>query len=72
MTMTFITILTFLFHLFICISVNYVNGWTCYDGTSHTACRCSVTTGGLGTCNCPTSVRHNKPCAKVNGVDSVS
>jgi hypothetical protein len=64
--------LVMLFHLFVCIHFNYVNGYPCKDGSAHGDCTCST-----GTCICSaTSVRQGQPCASysVSGVtaDSVS
>ncbi len=65
-----------LFHLIVCILINYVNGYNCFDGTTHSDCTCSTgTSGAIGTCICsPTSVRQGQLCAYdlVNAVDSVS
>jgi hypothetical protein len=65
-----------LFHVFVCIHINYVNGNDCFDGSSTTDCTCSTGMSGIiGTCICsPVSVRQGLPCAydSVNGVDSVS
>ncbi len=68
--------LVMLFHLFVRIHINYVNGYPCLDGSDSNACTCSTgNTGAIGTCFCnPTNVRQAKRCAYdlVNGVDSVS
>ncbi len=64
-----------LFHLLICIHINYVMG-ACKDGSNRDDCTCSTgNTGAIGTCICiPTNVRQGQPCAydTVNDVDSVS
>ncbi len=58
--------------LYISISADFVNGFSCFDKSSNTACSCSPLTG---TFNCGTSgsVRHGQPCAydTTNSVDSV-
>ncbi len=68
-----------LFHLFVCIHINYGGGYPCKDGSDSIDCSCSTgTTGAIGTCNCaaktPTNVRQGQICAYdlVNSVDSVS
>ncbi len=75
--MIFNSNLFIIFHSCICIHVNYVNGYDCFDGTTHSDCTCSTgTSGAIGTCICqsrlPANVRQGQPCAKDNGVDSVS
>ncbi len=66
-----------LFNLFVCIHINYVNGYPCKDGSDSDDCTCFTgTSGAIGTCNCsPTSVRQGQPCASYlvdgNAVDSV-
>ncbi len=62
--------------LYISISVDFVNGFSCFDGSSSdNDCECSTLTGAMGTCNCGTSgsVRHGQPCAYdlVKSIDSV-
>jgi hypothetical protein len=69
--------LVMLFHLFVCIHINYEAGYSCFDGSNSNDCTCSTgTSGAMGTCICSptTSVRQGQPCAydSVNGVDSVS
>jgi hypothetical protein len=68
--------LVMLFHLFICIHINYVNGYSCFDGSNSEDCECSTgTSGAIGTCICSeTSVRQGQPCAYdlVNAIDSAS
>ena len=66
-------------HLLICIHIYNVNGYNCFDGTTHSDCTCSTgTSGAIGTCNCapssPANVRQGQPCAydTANAVDSVS
>ncbi len=67
-----------LFHLFVCININY--GYPCFDGSNSNDCACSTVTqiGVIGTCNCaaktPANVRQGQLCAydSVNAVDSVS
>ncbi len=66
-------------HLFICIHIYIVNGYKCFDGSTHTECACSTgTSGAIGTCNCdprsPANVRQGQPCSydTANSVDSVS
>ncbi len=73
------TKLIILFHIFVCIHINYVNGYPCFDGSASFDCTCSTgTSGAIGTCNClaktPTNIRQGQPCAydTVNAVDSVS
>ncbi len=74
------TKLIILFHLFVCIHINYVNAiYPCKDGSASIDCTCSTAmSGAIGTCNCaaktPTNIRQGQPCAydAVNGVDSVS
>ncbi len=67
-----------LFNLFVCIHINYVNGYDCFDGSESEDCECSTgDSGAIGTCICSaTSVRHGQPCASysVSGetIDSVS
>ncbi len=64
-----------LFHVLICIHINYVMG-SCKDGSNKGDCTCLIgTSGAIGTCDCsPASVRQGQPCAydSVNLVDSVS
>jgi hypothetical protein len=69
--MFFLMRLVILFYLTISL-IEFVNGMNCFEAAAQDACKCSDLTGAIGTCNCPTSVRHNQPCAKFNGVDSVS
>ncbi len=66
-----------LFHLFVCIHINFVNGYKCFDGSDSDDCTCSTGAqiGVIGICICKkTSVRQGQPCAYdlVNAVDSVS
>ncbi len=70
--------LVMLFHLFMCIHINYGGGYPCWDGSKSIDCTCSTgTPGAIGTCNCatrsPANVRQGQPCAydSVNGADSV-
>ncbi len=73
--------LIILFHLFVCIHINYGSGYECSDDSYSNDCTCSTgTSGAIGTCNCaaktPTNVRQGQPCASYlvggNAVDSVS
>ncbi len=71
--------LVMLFHLFVCIHINYGGGYPCLDGSQNYDCSCSTgTSGTIGTCSCaaktPTNVRKGQPCAydSAKGVDSVS
>ncbi len=68
-----------LFNLIVCIHINCVNAYSCFDGSDSNDCSCSTgTSGAIGTCNCatktPTNVRQGQPCEydSVNKVDSVS
>jgi hypothetical protein len=70
--MFFLMRLVILFYLTISLT-EFVNGMNCFEAAAQNACKCSDQTGSIGTCTCTTtSVRHNQPCAKFNGVDSVS
>jgi hypothetical protein len=51
--------------------VNAGGGMNCFELPLQIDCVCSDQTGAIGTCICPTSARHNQPCAIFNGVDSV-
>ncbi len=68
--------LIILFHLYVGIHINCVNGKSCFDNSSTSDCTCSTgTSGAIGICDCISfSVRQGQPCAydSVNGVDSVS
>jgi hypothetical protein len=63
--------LIILFYLIVSL-IDFVNGYNCFEIPASDDCSCSDQTGANGTCICSGSVRHNLPCAKFNGVDSVS